>query len=231
MEFLKKLFGEEETGNGYAWEKPLDGGTVEDWIAVFEKKMKEAHAIAVEKGWWETDRPDSEAIALIGREASEALEYMRENGAMSDHIPEFLGAEEELADVIIRTWDICAKRGYEVSDGLLDIIDPTGEGIDIDEDWSEGFDQAATMLVERGDLVGSHTSFATDIAAIYPILGELYNYSLDANNVVTMGNLYADLVAHTMAMSAKYNLNVANAVIAKTAYNKNRPHRHGGKKF
>ena len=82
--------------------------------------QKEIHQTAKEKGWWNGDRSDGEIIALIHSELSEGLEYLRKNKyAKSDHIPHFLGIEEELADVIIRVLDFAEKRNLKVASAVI----------------------------------------------------------------------------------------------------------------
>ncbi len=65
--------------------------TLTDW-------QKEIHALAVEKGWWEEERPIPELLCLIHSEVSEALEAYRERN--------HAGVAEELADVVIRCLDM-----------------------------------------------------------------------------------------------------------------------------
>lgn len=82
--------------------------------------QKEIHQTAKEKGWWNSDRSDGEIIALIHSELSEGLEYLRKDGfPESDHIPPFLGIEEELADVIIRVLDFAEKRNLQVAKAII----------------------------------------------------------------------------------------------------------------
>ena len=56
-----------------------------------------------------------ESIALMHSELSELLEANRHGNPPSEHIPEFSAEEEEIADLIIRTLDECAYRGYRIS--------------------------------------------------------------------------------------------------------------------
>lgn len=65
-------------------------------------------------------RNEAEAIALAHSELSEALEYIRHgNDVVSDHMPDFLGVEEEFADCVIRIAGHCAARGYRLGDAIV----------------------------------------------------------------------------------------------------------------
>lgn len=77
------------------------------------------HANAVEKGFWpEEGRNDGEMLALIHSEISEALEAVRKGNPPDDKIPEFTGAEVELADAVIRIMDMAAGRQWRVAEAI-----------------------------------------------------------------------------------------------------------------
>ena len=77
------------------------------------------HQNAKNKGFWETDRCFGESIALIHSELSEALEAARHGNKSSEKIPGFSHVEEELADAIIRIFDLCAYNKFNISEAIL----------------------------------------------------------------------------------------------------------------
>lgn len=61
----------------------------------------------------------SQRIALIHSEMSEALESVRKNKVMDDHIPEFSGFEAEMADAVIRIMNLATMEKARLAQALL----------------------------------------------------------------------------------------------------------------
>lgn len=95
---------------------------------------KEIHQIAVDHGWWETDRNFGESLALIHSEVSEVLEdwrrgreldkiYWKENwdgDKVVRNKPD--GIPIEFADIIIRVLDLCAAYGIDIETAIREKI-------------------------------------------------------------------------------------------------------------
>jgi hypothetical protein len=64
-------------------------------------------------------RNEGELCALAHGELSEALEYARKGNPPSDHIPNFSGVEEELADTVIRCMDWAEEGGYDLPGAII----------------------------------------------------------------------------------------------------------------
>ena len=82
------------------------------------EKAEETYSIAKSKGWWDSQREDGTMIALMHSELSETLEALRHDNPKSDKIPDFTGAEEEIADVIIRAFDWCRHKGFRLGGAI-----------------------------------------------------------------------------------------------------------------
>lgn len=90
------------------------------FVVVMTGIQKEIHKTAVEKGFWEGERNDGEAIALMHQELSEALDGLRDGNPVSEKIgAPFTQVEEEMADLVIRVMDFCAGRGHHLPEAIL----------------------------------------------------------------------------------------------------------------
>ena len=91
----------------------------DNFSAAFNTVATEIHDIAKSKGWWDGTRNQAEQIALMHSELSEGLEALRHGNPPSDHIPEFTGIAEELADTIIRIMDFSTAYNIPVAEAML----------------------------------------------------------------------------------------------------------------
>jgi NTP pyrophosphatase (non-canonical NTP hydrolase) len=70
------------------------------------------------QGFWDSANT-GEKIALMHSELSEMLEADRKSIDSSEHIPEFTGVEEELADLIIRALDFAGYHELRLGEAIL----------------------------------------------------------------------------------------------------------------
>jgi NTP pyrophosphatase (non-canonical NTP hydrolase) len=92
-----------------------------EFVRAFETAQRGMWKINQDKGFdTEYDKINfGEKIALAHGELSEALEYYRKGNQLSDHIPAFLGIEEELADTVIRCMNLASAFGLRLADAIV----------------------------------------------------------------------------------------------------------------
>lgn len=86
---------------------------------------KEVHENAVAHGWWNEERTFGELIVLVRSELSEALEEYRNGHELTEIY--YTGAERkmegipsELADVVIRVFDMAEHYGIDIEAAILE---------------------------------------------------------------------------------------------------------------
>lgn len=184
-----------------------------------------AHNNAVSKGWWVEERSFGELIALIHSEVSEALEDYRNKKKPAEMWYEQMvggsivrirppstgsawkpcGIPSELADVVIRVFDVCGKRK-----------------------WGELLEKK--YIAMRAEPPGPNQ--VRQSSSFPENLSILHNWISDANRCLTeeMTVSYLALVIiDTFRLAKFYSIDLENAIAEKMAYNATRSQRHGGK--
>lgn len=86
------------------------------------------HRLADQAGWWDDFAAGHEAyrrqwiaakLALVHSEVSEALEGHRK-GKMDEHLPHRTSFEVELADAVIRIFDLAGGLGADVAGAIIE---------------------------------------------------------------------------------------------------------------
>lgn len=110
-----------DENGGPVTEMPDLGASASAFVRDFEDMMGNIHAIAEEKGWWETGkiRSNGDLLLLVVEEISEAFRALRKHNPPSEKIPGFSQVEEEVADALIRLMDMSYAYGWNIAQALV----------------------------------------------------------------------------------------------------------------
>lgn len=100
--------------------------TLFDCIVDLNTLARTCHRVSVKCGWWhdpetgkKISRNRGEMLSLIHAEVSEALEGFRKDN-MDEHLPHRKSSEVELADAVIRIFDLAESEGYDLGGAILE---------------------------------------------------------------------------------------------------------------
>lgn len=77
------------------------------------------HGLAREAGWHDKPREVGTMLALVHSEVSEALEGFRKD-LNDDHLTNRKMAEVELADAVIRIFDLAGSKSFDIGGALVE---------------------------------------------------------------------------------------------------------------
>lgn len=196
-------------------------------MKITRELQKAVHENAVAHGWWESRRPDSECLALIHSELSEALEAYRD-GLDPKIVYYRCAVIGEPNTALVPEQDTTeAERakgkpegiGIELADAVIRALD-WAEVHEIDASYSEPRPLVAALF---GPDAGE-PHLPSDLCLAHEEVPSCTTEDYDAFGLQIQRFLSCvDLIAK------QYNIDIDRCIALKHAYNKTRSYRHGGK--
>lgn len=92
-----------------------------EFIVAFDFLQNLNHGRMVQQGFWDDDASQNtgEKLMMIVGEVAEAHEALRHGNPPDDKVPEFTGMEAELADVVIRIFDLAGRNRYRIGEAII----------------------------------------------------------------------------------------------------------------
>ena len=185
-----------------------------DWVEI-------SHDIAVEQGWWDSDRSDGEVIVLFHSELSETLEAMRVKPLNATQVSEQKDKiAEELSDFMIRVFDYCGKKEIDLELEISKQIAFIG-----DISINDLMEESDTLY----DILDLKPANKVDMLAFaHAKLGDFYwekVYNGEDNYESLIESLFVVIL-----LAKQFEIDLEKAIADKMERNKLRPMKHG-KKF
>lgn len=159
----------------------------------FNELAKKIHQQNFDAGWWPaTGRDVYECLQLVSTEISEATEGERKH-MQDDKLPHRKMGEVELADALIRTFDLAGRYGWRYHD----------------HDWVN------TYLEQMTTIAGMH--FVCNMTLI-----ELGRSLLLSHSLLALSSHYTVLVNTILKVGENQGYDVMGALHEKLEYNKHR---------
>ena len=204
----------------------------------FRELQTEAHAIAVAKGWYDTERTFGDRVALVHSELSEALGAYRERGLESCVLAERARVTEFGCTIVDESWvtsrpvyaaPVGAAKYFGVASELADVVIRVADmaewyGVENLQEWIDS--------LRESDLSGI-TTFGEWITCCHLLaskaMEELHQDANDPEHGAQMafGRL-GSLVLLIQRMAAHWGIDLDAAIAVKMKYNRTWHYPHGG---